>query len=58
VPDMDVEVTAIGTMNASGHFAAEQIMAKCPSKYDMKQRAQGGEQAPHAPLPGAAAPAY
>jgi cytochrome c-type biogenesis protein CcmE len=48
VPDTDVEVTAIGTLAAGGYFAAEQIMAKCPSKYDMKQRADRGELAPHA----------
>jgi hypothetical protein len=25
-------------------------MAKCPSKYEMKQRANSGESAPHQPL--------
>lgn len=55
VPDMDVQVTAIGSLAGDGYFAAEQIMAKCPSKYDMKQRAANGEEAPHAAMPGAPA---
>jgi cytochrome c-type biogenesis protein CcmE len=48
VPDMDVEVTAEGKLTPEGHFEASQIMAKCPSKYEMRQRAAGGEKAPHA----------
>jgi cytochrome c-type biogenesis protein CcmE len=56
VPGMDVDVTAVGTLSGE-HFAAEQIMAKCPSKYDMKQRAAGGEKAPHAALAATSVPA-
>lgn len=48
VPDMDVEVTAEGKLTSEGHFEATQIMAKCPSKYEMRQRAASGESAPHA----------
>lgn len=51
VPGMDVEVTAEGTLNAAGHFDATHIMAKCPSKYEMKERAKQGEQAPHLAMP-------
>lgn len=47
VPNMDVDVTATGKLAADGHFQASEIMAKCPSKYDMKQRAASGEKAPH-----------
>jgi len=47
VPGMDVEVTAEGKLTDEGHFEANQIMAKCPSKYDMKDRAAKGEKAPH-----------
>ncbi len=47
VPDMDVEVTAEGKM-AGEYFEATQIMAKCPSKYEMRDRAAKGEKAPHA----------
>jgi len=47
VPGMDVEVTAEGALSAGGYLEATQIMAKCPSKYDMNQKAQQGEAAPH-----------
>jgi cytochrome c-type biogenesis protein CcmE len=49
VPGMDVEVTAPGKLNPAGYFEASEIMAKCPSKYEMQQRAKKGEQAPHSP---------
>ncbi len=48
VPNVDVDVTATGKLATDGHFQASEIMAKCPSKYDMKQRAASGEKAPHA----------
>ena len=48
MPGMDVAVTAEGKLTEAGHFEASNIMAKCPSKYEMKERAKGGEQAPHA----------
>jgi cytochrome c-type biogenesis protein CcmE len=60
VPEMDVEVTAMGKLSDEGHFQASQIMAKCPSKYDMKERAAKGEKAPHgqvAPASAAGVPA-
>lgn len=47
VPGMDVEVTAEGKLHGEGYFEANQIMAKCPSKYEMKDRTQKGEQKPH-----------
>ncbi|HLV20914.1 MAG TPA: cytochrome c maturation protein CcmE, partial [Polyangiaceae bacterium] len=50
VPDMDVDVTAEGQLTSAGFFEASHIMAKCPSKYEMKQRAADGEQAPHGDL--------
>jgi cytochrome c-type biogenesis protein CcmE len=53
VPNMDVDVTATGKLASDGHFQASEIMAKCPSKYDMKQKAAAGEAAPHgAGMPG------
>ena len=49
MPGMDVEVTAEGKLAASGStFVATSIMAKCPSKYEMKQKSMSGEMAPHA----------
>lgn len=47
VPNVDVEVTAEGRLQKDGTFLAHQIMAKCPSKYDMKKRTQSGEAVPH-----------
>ena len=47
VPGIDVQVTAEGKLSPEGHFEATHIMAKCPSKYEMQQRAANGEQAPH-----------
>lgn len=48
VPGVPVQVTAEGQLNPEGHFDATHIMAKCPSKYEMQQRAEKGEKAPHA----------
>lgn len=53
VPEVDVEVTAEGRLQKDGTFLAHQIMAKCPSKYDMKDRKQSGQQAPHVMGPAA-----
>jgi len=53
MPGMDVMVTAEGTLAQSGDFEATTIFAKCPSKYEMKDRASRGEQAPHAGMPAA-----
>lgn len=57
MPDMDVEVTVTGKLQEAGHFEADQIMAKCPSKYEMQERAKQGELAPHAPISGSSNPA-
>lgn len=46
VPGMDVEATVTGQL-ADGHFQANTIEAKCPSKYEMQQRQLAGEQKPH-----------
>jgi cytochrome c-type biogenesis protein CcmE len=47
VPGMDVKVTVEGKLAQNGQFEATQVMAKCPSKYEMKDKASRGEQAPH-----------
>jgi cytochrome c-type biogenesis protein CcmE len=54
VPNVDVDVTATGKITSDGHFQASEIMAKCPSKYDMKQKAAAGEKMPHGMMGGAA----
>lgn len=48
VPDMDVQVTAEGQLTEDGALEATHIMAKCPSKYEMRQKKAAGEAAPHA----------
>jgi cytochrome c-type biogenesis protein CcmE len=53
VPNMDVEVTVEGKLAADGSFEASTVMAKCPSKYDMQQKASRGEAAPHGTTDGA-----
>jgi len=47
VPGMDVGVTVEGKLAAGGGFEASQVMAKCPSKYEMKEKKERGEQMPH-----------
>ena len=47
VPDMDVKVTVEGKLDDAGNFEATQVMAKCPSKYEMREKSKKGEQAPH-----------
>jgi cytochrome c-type biogenesis protein CcmE len=54
VPGMDVGVTVEGELRPDDSLEASQVLAKCPSKYEMKQKAAQGERAPHAeitPLP-------
>jgi len=51
VPGMDVGVTVEGKIAGDGNsFEAESVLAKCPSKYEMKERSQKGEKMPHAEL--------
>lgn len=50
VPDLDVGVTVEGELQADSSFEATSVLAKCPSKYEMQQRKQRGEQMPHGPL--------
>ena len=54
VPDtfrdgMGISVTVQGQLAAGGTtFQADQVIAKCPSKYEMEERAKKGEVMPHA----------
>jgi cytochrome c-type biogenesis protein CcmE len=50
VPGMDVGVTVEGELLADNSFLATKVLAKCPSKYEMKDRAQKGEKMPHAAM--------
>ncbi len=47
VPGMDVAVTVEGELRPDDSLEASQVLAKCPSKYEMKQKAAQGEKAPH-----------
>jgi len=56
VPDtfkdgMGIVVTVQGKVQDDGSFLANQVIPRCPSKYEMKQREQNGEQMPHS-VPG------
>lgn len=51
VPDMEVDVTVHGALQQDGTFEARKIEAKCPSKYEMRDRAKKGEKAPHTAMP-------
>jgi cytochrome c-type biogenesis protein CcmE len=50
VPGMDVGVTVEGELLADNTFEATSVLAKCPSKYEMKERQGRGEQMPHAAM--------
>jgi len=50
VPDLDVGVTVEGELQSDDSFEATSVLAKCPSKYEMKQRKDHGEQMPHGSL--------
>lgn len=45
-------VTVEGKLNDAGHLDATNVIGKCPSKYEMEQRAKRGEKMPHDPLLG------
>ncbi len=53
VPDtfrdgMGISVVVEGELASDGHFEATQVIPRCPSRYEMDQRQQSGEAAPHA----------
>jgi cytochrome c-type biogenesis protein CcmE len=46
IPNMDVGVTVEGKLLGDNSFEATNVLAKCPSKYEMKERQQRGEVMP------------
>lgn len=53
VPDtfkdgMGLKVTVQGKLTDEGVFLASQVIPRCPSKYEMQERKDRGEQMPHA----------
>ena len=47
VAGMDVGVTVEGEILADNSFLATKVLAKCPSKYEMGEKAKQGEKMPH-----------
>lgn len=47
VAGVDVGVTVEGELRADNSLEANAVLAKCPSKYEMKQKAAQGEKMPH-----------
>ncbi len=45
--DMPVDVVVQGQLQTNGTFLANEVIPRCPSKYEMEQRALNGEEAPH-----------
>ncbi len=52
VPGTEIGVTVEGELRADNSFEATSVLAKCPSKYEMKERAGRGEQMPHGQVDG------
>lgn len=50
IPGMELGVTVEGELLSDGSLEATQVLAKCPSKYEMQERAAKGEKAPHAAI--------
>ncbi len=48
MPGVDVGVTVEGELRPDSSLEASAVLAKCPSKYEMKEKASKGEAAPHA----------
>ncbi len=46
--DMPMDVVVQGQLQTNGTFLADQVIPRCPSKYEMQQRQQNGEEMPHA----------
>jgi len=46
MPGMDVGVTVEGELQTDGNFEASNVLAKCPSKYEMKEKAKNGQMPP------------
>lgn len=45
--DYGISVTAQGRLEPDGTFLANQVVPRCPSKYEMKQKQAAGEEMPH-----------
>lgn len=57
MPGVDVGVTVEGELRPDSSLEANAVLAKCPSKYEMKQKAATGEKMPHADVSAPTTPA-
>ena len=46
--DMEMDVVVQGQLQADDSFLANEVIPRCPSKYEMRERQQSGEEMPHA----------
>lgn len=46
--DMPMDVVVQGQLQSNGTFHASEVIPRCPSKYEMRERQQNGEEMPHA----------
>lgn len=46
--DFGIQVTVQGQLQEDGTFLANEVIPRCPSKYEMNERLQSGEEMPHA----------
>ena len=49
--DMPMDVVVQGQLQTDGTFLANQVIPRCPSKYEMRERQQNGEEMPHSAVP-------
>jgi cytochrome c-type biogenesis protein CcmE len=49
--DVEMDVVVQGQLQTDNSFLANEVIPRCPSKYEMRQRRQDGEEMPHADLP-------
>jgi cytochrome c-type biogenesis protein CcmE len=45
--DFGISVTVQGMLESDGTFLANQVVPRCPSKYEMQEKLESGEQVPH-----------
>lgn len=56
VPDtfrdgFDIKVTVRGYLQEDGSFTANEVIPRCPSRYEMEEKLKAGEEIPHAKSP-------
>lgn len=49
--DMTMDVVVQGQLQADDTFLANEVIPRCPSKYEMRQRQEDGEEMPHSAPP-------